>query len=220
MICLGFPTLNRYDLLDKAILSFCRGTVVPDVIYVIDNGGNYKTTNPLVRVIKPVRNIGVAASWNLLHRVTKPNPLVISNDDLIVAKHSLEEALSEPYSFVGIRCLTTRGTDYSGWSCFFQREEVWKEIGDYDEEFYPAYFEDNDYAYRMKLKSVVVGNTRGEPGIHQVSATRKSVSKQMQIEINIGFERNKAYYIRKWGGTPGEEVYLTPFDGNTSSLNH
>lgn len=27
------------------------------------------------------------------------------------------------------------------------------------------------------------------------------------------FEENRARYVREWGGTPGQERFLTPFDG-------
>lgn len=41
-----------------------------------------------------------------------------------------------------------------GFGCFFIDEEIRRELGPFDERFYPAYFEDGDYRRRMKLAGV------------------------------------------------------------------
>jgi GT2 family glycosyltransferase len=81
-------------------------------------------------------------------------------------------------------------------------------VGQFDEAFYPAYFEDNDYKYRLKLKNVDSQiQTFLDPIIY-----RNSMSMQKDKALASGFMKNRDYYIAKWGGRPGEEKFDKPFN--------
>ena len=41
---------------------------------------------------------------------------------------------------------------------------------------------------------------------------RKSMTIQKGPELNKGFEKNRQYYISKWGGQPTQETFSTPFN--------
>jgi hypothetical protein len=41
---------------------------------------------------------------------------------------------------------------------------------------------------------------------------RNSMTIQKSPELNSGFEKNKQYYISKWGGQPSQETFITPFN--------
>lgn len=56
------PVLNRYDLLDNLLESI---NYPIDNIFIINNGGTYKTDMPNIKVMNMPTNIGVASSWNL-----------------------------------------------------------------------------------------------------------------------------------------------------------
>lgn len=94
--------------------------------------------------------------------------------------------------------------------CLFKKE-VMEKLGYIDVNFYPAYFEDNDYVHRQGLEGTVescnVSNARyfhfWSRTIHQGSGGSN----------NTFFDRNKEYYIKKWGGEPGHERFSIPFDG-------
>jgi hypothetical protein len=87
--------------------------------------------------------------------------------------------------------------------------------GGFDEDFSPAYFEDDDMKYRLTL----LAKKRG----HQVDfrvpgATyrHKRSSTQMRDPENpvvspARFMENKAHYVLKWGGPPEHERHTTPF---------
>jgi GT2 family glycosyltransferase len=83
-------------------------------------------------------------------------------------------------------------------------------IGLMDENFYPGYFEDNDYRYRQKLSGCLL-DSFPLSNEHLTSSTLKS-STQFQIKNQMTFQQNFDYYVQKWGGSPGYEQYDTPFD--------
>jgi hypothetical protein len=81
----------------------------------------------------------------------------------------------------------------------------------FDENFVPAYHEDNDYHRRMilggdgdRIFSVNV------PFLHFGSVT---INRDEKTKAAWGekFARCKAYYVKKWGGLPGAETFDTPF---------
>lgn len=87
-----------------------------------------------------------------------------------------------------------------------------KRVGYFDENFFPGYFEDNDYRYRIKLTNTKITSI---PLLaeHQTSSTLNSSDKFKQ-KNNVSFQENYNYYISKWGGPPNHEIYITPFNKN------
>ncbi len=83
--------------------------------------------------------------------------------------------------------------------------------GLFDQKFYPAYFEDNDFHYRLKLNKMRAVKTNSALYYHFGSRTIKE-NKDVGIISNTYFLTNKQYYIEKWGGKPGHELYKTPFN--------
>lgn len=89
--------------------------------------------------------------------------------------------------------------------------------GWFDESFYPAYFEDNDYHYRL---TIYVGehaavSTNKALCYHYESRTQYQSPGAPVVPPHRHHE-NRAYYINKWGGKPGEERFRAPF-GNHSA---
>ena len=200
---LGIPTLNRHDLLRECVDSALAGTRPPHLVYVVDNGGGFAHPDHRVRVLSPPENLGVARSWNLLHKIAGRLPLLISNDDVRFAPDTCEAALATPGPFVAI----------CAWACFLQREECWRAVGEYDEQFWPAYFEDGDYHYRMRLAGLDYVVPSGGAVAHAGSATLRSLPDVHRHTVVHHFDLNRDYYVRKWGGLPGRERYRRPFDG-------
>ncbi len=208
----GIPTLNRYDLLEKCIDGILSGTAVPQKIYIVDNGGRLEGhPSPLVEIIRPGRNLGVAASWNTLHRMVQPSQLVIMNDDIVVRRNTLQAMVEQPGPFVtadGSQCFCV----------FLLRNECWSRVGQFDETFWPAYHEDNDYRKRMELAGVPVVCPVNE-GYHDYgpSATKGMYTPAEMAQFNASFQACRAYYNRKWGGPPHMERFTSPFNTETSS---
>ena len=210
----GIPTLNRHDLLELCIESVLSSTALPKAIFVVENSGSWpNSTQPhwsghisnRVRVLRPPTNLGVARSWNLLQKLCQPSPLIILNDDIEVRNNLFEKMLESPEQFV-------TGNIHQAFCAFMIRNNAWAKVGEFDESFYPAYFEDNDYARRLLLSGFPI-NATAEIGYKDngPSATKASFSPLELDEFNRSFDIGKRYYNLKWGGPPRFEVYKTPF---------
>ena len=94
-------------------------------------------------------------------------------------------------------------------SCFMTKIETVNKIGLFDTQYYPAYFEDNDYHYRLKLASMKSLKTNRAVYYHYGSRTIKQSKKILEIS-NAGYAINRDYYESKWGGLPGHETRKVP----------
>lgn len=215
MITLGVPCVRRYDLLQKLFESAERGTVKPDRYMVVDNGCELRQKVAGGEIVLPPnteihhfnRNIGVAAAWNKLF-ASSQDWLVISNDDVEFDPDMLEklvraaEGSDAEYLFPG--------SAGSMFCVFLLKHAAYAKIGPFDENFYPAYFEDNDYHRRMKLLHIHELQVADAGYLHVGSAYLKSMTPQERAEHDHRFQCNHEYYCRKWGGGPGHEKYLQP----------
>lgn len=201
----GIPTLNQYDRLDNCIDKIFSGSVIPTKVYVIDNGGTY--TNPKATIIKTESNLGVAVSWNVLMRISHPKPVIIMNDDLFVEYDTFGRMLSVKNEAI----ITVKG-----FSCFMLDRKVYDLLGNFDEKFYPAYFEDDDYRYRLKLSGFHEYKLENVNVEHHKSSTVKSFNEEQNVIFKEHWDKSHLYYSAKWGGIPHEEKFKYPFNRNTS----
>lgn len=221
MVTIGIPVLNRYDLLPKAIDSAMRGSVVPDRILIVDNGGNCDIVSSFIDVHKPGCNLGVAGAWNYIVKNTTEHRIII-NDDIEFCPDTVEKMLmrlDEGHEFVW----TCRPFgEVNGFSCFALKDSLVSKIGYFDEGISPgyAYFEDNDYHRRMELAGVIEKDSEAE-AIHAHSATLGGFTPEQMGQHHIRFALAQQNYVRKWGGMPHHETkVLGPFRGVEPPLPH
>ena len=215
---LGVPTLNRYDLLSKLIVSAEAGRLKPSTYLIVDNGGRFdaeahgmpgiaaaRMRGAGIVVLTPEKNLGVAASWNAILDWAHAVPVVISNDDVELGEGTLEalECAVGKHDFV----IAEGGYNANGWCLFAQTARCTELVGPYDENFFPAYCEDRDYAHRLFLAGVTVHR---EPATlrHEGWATMKA-----DPSISEGQQRSVEYFEKKWGGTPDTPIFTEPFNG-------
>lgn len=210
---IGIPTINRADLLQPALEKYCRD--FPNTaIYVLDNGNqtfDVSKLGPNVFWIKTPHNIGVSASWNeLLRNIYDGIPgfsnpcqyAMVLNDDIELGKNEnqIHRFIVENLFFMAVG----EGT----WCAWILSKVVFSKVGAFDTKFFPAYYEDNDYAYRLLLAGFKhTCHPELNPEVYRNSQT---IAKDP--ELNANFERNKQYYIQKWGGEPMKETFMTPFN--------
>ena len=210
---IGIPTLNRWDLLMPSLLMYLKE--FQDIkIYVLDNGkqgisnSNFTFLEPNLRknlvVIENEKNVGVGASWNILcEKIFEESDCsLILNDDIYLGRKTADiNSLiqKKPNQFI---------TATPDWCAFIISKAIFQKVGRFDECFFPAYYEDNSYAYRMKLKGVIHSKTPYlNPEIYRVS---QSIEKDKSLfDYRI---KNKELYIEMWGGLPEREKYKTPFN--------
>lgn len=216
-VVLAVPCLRRYDLLQKLCESAERGTRKPDSYFIVDNGGNLpgKLASgevhlpPTALVASQTKPRGVAGAWNLALRENKGAHVIISNDD-VELHASTVEALVRGAEETDAEFIATAFNPGAMFCVFLIKHSLIERIGAFDERFYPAYFEDNDYHRRMKLAGVQELQVDGASYDHVGSATLKVLSAQEIQQHNKDFERNRKLYIQKWGNVPGLEAYDKP----------
>jgi GT2 family glycosyltransferase len=216
-ITLVVPTLRRYDLLAQMLIASAeRGTRPPDRYFVIDNGGQldpaaYGLPTVKTTVYKPGRNIGVAASWNHAMR-TIPEYTIMACDDMALFPNTIEMMVAAADEDPSAGFIYPAENAHTMFGVYLMRSWCFQQIGDFDEAFSPAYFEDNDYAHRLALAGM---KTKVAPNCgltHVVSGTLKTFNEGERAAHNANFERLRSHYVQKWGGLPSHERFKTPFN--------
>lgn len=208
LFSIGIPTINRADLLNPTLEKYLVD--FPDTeIVLVDNGNQQLIEHERINIYRPGENLGVAGSWNYLCRhifskLNKPYALIL-NDDVYLGKfdHQVTECIEKlPEESL----LVSTGT----WCSFLLPARTFGRVGEFDEGFKIAYFEDNDYAYRLKLAGTPHFPTKG---ITPLKVIKNSGSLERDRSLNRMFEHNRQYYIEKWGGPLNEEKFTKPFNG-------
>ena len=207
------PTLKRYDLLVRLCLSLnserCRDLNLK--IYILDNGGRLLDSSlwcasqaqfvfAKPEVIVPKYNLGVAGSWNFF--LQNFGACIIANDDVVFAEEAIDSFSSASMAFPEV--VIFEGKDpVAGFSTFYvNRPDVWLQMGGFDELFNPAYFEDNDCRHRLRIAGSPVKKILLKGWSHDNSSTLSSADESYQRMHWCLYQRNRNYYISKWGGVP------------------
>jgi GT2 family glycosyltransferase len=211
-ISLIVPVLKRFDLFTE-LMATVDYPVLP---IVIDNWRG---------------NRGVSAAWNLGMKKSLQagnNYAIISNDDVTFEPNVIEQLI---YTLKETGAVMVSPTAYektntpslrtwSDYCCFaVDINKLISTVGWFDENFYPAYYEDNDMRRRIELAGLD-SFTRNDLKInHKISATQfANPSKPVTNQIDM--EKNHAYFVKKWGGSPYEEVYTNPFNNPNNDLTY
>jgi GT2 family glycosyltransferase len=205
MFAIGIPTLNRWDLLRPVLWKYVHDFPHID-IFVLDNGNQRKEIQrPQIHYINQAENIGVAASWNVLCKMIyeKGNAFaLIVNDDVYLGRNEYE---------IGNLLHFQKGFFFRApmdWCSFIAPKQTYLAVGPFDENF-KAYYEDNDYEYRLKLAGM--GFTRWDMLSPMLYRKNSSLEKNSDV-LNWSIQ-GRNYYIEKWGGEPGAEKFTIAFDG-------
>lgn len=201
---IGIPYLNRPDLLRRCLNSI---DVHYDKIVIVDNS---ETAIPISFQYKVIRhpNAGVAASWNEVIKLFPAAWWLLVNNDIEFAPGDLakfEEAIQTTEAGIV-------ADGINNMACFGITANCVQKVGLFDENFYPAYGEDIDYMRRCRLLDVEHRYLQGMGMRHDRSSTVKAFPAELQERNRETFEANKAYYIRKWGGWEGQEMFHHPFN--------
>jgi len=226
---IGIPTYNRYDLLEPSLKKY-SADFPHNQIYIVDNGhqnilresmslrqiwdarkianGEYNDKEIAtcgITLIENQENVGVGASWNqLCNKIFSDGndyALIINDDIYLGKKYQQIEALVE-------KKLTGFIKATPDWCCFVIHKDVYNTVGPFDECFYPAYYEDKSYEYRMKLKGIrIVSHPDLNPIDYKSSQT---IEKEPILQEMC--KKNKRKYIEMWGGEPTKEKYKTPYN--------
>lgn len=223
---LGIPILNRSDLLLRCLRSIDYPV---DKLVIINNGKDAGVIAALeqlqaegefnLSVHIPEYNLGVAASWNWIIRndpeadywLLVGNDIQLSPGDLAKMDRFIRE--HPEYATVPANW---------GHSLFAVTRAGLKGVGYFDESFYPAYSEDQDWMYRLSLAGLPwadcpdVRAVHGEPPLWGSSTVWSDPVLNKQCGITQ--QNNLEFYKKKWGGYPGKEKFSSPYGDPILSL--
>lgn len=104
----------------------------------------------------------------------------------------------------------TTSSPHPDFSCFMISKHCYNTVGQFDESFYPAYCEDNDYHVRMHragINSVSIDL----PYLHHGASTIKNADPVEQAMIRRGHDTNKDRFKAKYGCYPTDPQYADLF---------
>jgi len=210
---------SRLDLLIKAVKSYNVHEVY-DKLVITDVSDNFDLKEPEKifgfnpKIIRPKVHISSTDNFNLYYKECIDN-----EDDVMFWTHSdifflgddvlkkfmerVEKAFEDPNWWI-----------YSDrWYVIAWRISAIKKIGLVDPNL-PNYFSDNDQIYRAKLAGYHAIYTEKLPIHHEGSQTIASDPMRNTLNMNIFADIFQRYYIKKWGGTPGQEKFVIPFNND------
>jgi GT2 family glycosyltransferase len=212
MFSIGIPTLNRADLLIPSLKKYVKDFEGID-IHIVDNGNQDELQSfDNIKVEKRANNLGVATSWNRLCREifkTKDWALLI-NDDIYLGYGTdvVNNVINNSHNGIVQSSLN--------FSVILICKDLYEYIGKFDEKFYPAYYEDSDYIYRLKLNGLThdVDTT-----LNPIEARISQTYEKAPDLVNAAMQSSRERYIRKWGNIPLLETFKTPFNDDNTKIN-
>jgi GT2 family glycosyltransferase len=228
-------TLLRLDLLKRFIdsIDYPVNRVVILFQGNIDKN-KVKFNNQFVKkfiLISSNMNIGVSRGWNYFVKNFPSSYWLISGDDCHFEPNTLEHIanfMSIPSSLENVFCglkIKNRNEAPAGFNTFVITKLLLQNVGLFDENIYPAYYEDNDLWHRIELtnqKVTTIDNAYINSGDskHTGSCTLNSVHPTYRKKMNECYRLNENYYKTKWN--VGEKnAFSCPFSNPKFSIkNH
>lgn len=178
-------------------------TMKPFMYYIFDNScGEFTAKHPKLRVDLSDRN-NLANAWNHMFSEFPLDVVVVGNDDVLPEPDTLElfynTAIQQDMQGL---LLPENGS----FSLFCVLPKTFQKVGEFDTQFTPIYFEDNDFFYRCQLHNEPTINIQGCLFKHEGSKTLRIISPQELEQHHINFRANQARYVSKWGGMPRSET--------------
>lgn len=190
---LAIPVLNRYDLLDQNLETI--DFPIKEILIINNGKEKYepKRTDLNIRVLNLPSNLGMSGSWNLTIKLyPHENYWMFSSADTHWVPGSLEKLHNESGSDKLV--MTTEA-----WSAFTLGENIVREVGLFDEYFYPIYFEDNDYYERVMRSSVKGGYVNGTIKVNAPHGASQTIfsDEGLRNRNHTTFDINKEYFNKK-----------------------
>lgn len=168
-------------------------------------------------------NRGLSRSWNegmIAAYAGGADTVAIINDDCALGEGDLDSmaiwarGMDSKPGIVSAWGYDARANEHKslGYSCFILTPIALERVGCFDENIYPIYFEDNDYARRLALAGLAHVHLDRVTNVIHGGSSAIHADPELMIQNHKTFEANKAYYLRKWGGMPHHEQYEHPFN--------
>jgi hypothetical protein len=200
------------DLLDLCLENY---DLDPADLLLVDNsptGICEKHRSRGFQIASHPHNFGVAASWNLgVFRLLPDELLWIVSQSVFFPKGwSVLPRAAKQASEWGINT-------YHGWKLIGLTRRSFEVVGLFDENYYPAYFEDLDWCRRRDIWNHRNGGEMNYPHAFVLAGTwGNNIAVHRQMAGRVPWDPQhvgRAYYVAKWGGNGPNERFSIPFGG-------
>jgi glycosyltransferase involved in cell wall biosynthesis len=218
---IGIPVVNRGDLLLRCVRSI---DLPVEKIIIVNNGADPGVKEAIAMLEREMPNVvtwqfgwnaGVSKAWNGIIQSNPAPYWIIVGNDIAFSPGDLAKM---------VEAIQTHDVVLSrdAYSCFAITKKALNAVGKFDENFHPAYFEDNDFDYRVKLAGVSrayaeTNLIHGDGPANQPSGTVRS-DPVLRQHNDRTFSANRNYFVNKWGGMPGEEKFTKPFNHESGNI--
>lgn len=199
---------------DARIYLFLHSSV-PDVVAVCMR---HAMTSPRVRFYDYGYNRGLSLSVNdaLIQGYGEDgcDAMITCNDDVTLRRGDIERladaAAFNPNAYLVEAFGNVNGREEGiNTACAVITKKAIETLGYFDQNFWPAYWEDVDYNRRGKLAGLEKVTARDTYVRHVGSASLRYVPDMQHHRQFLG---NRFYYIQKWVGARDEESAVHPFN--------
>lgn len=191
----------RFQNVETDILVVQNGSAVEDACNALEKEG--------VTIHRPGENLGCSGSWNYACKWAWEkgyDKIFLMNDDFLIREadglqriiDAIEENPNAHYHFAGFTSVCIR-------------KELWDLVGEFDEGFWPAYYEDNDY-YTRSIRLGIDWKIVPVEWYHYGSLSLRR-SPYLNMLNSRSFPLNQKRYIAKWGGLPEHETFREAWNG-------
>lgn len=153
-------------------------------------------------------NIGVSAAWNKgIDRMKERNAdwLIILSATMRFGKEGGMDLIRQLET---TDLLVAEPEMGHMWHLMSLSKQVVDRVGTFDENFF-AYYEDTDYAQRIRY---AFDHTLKWAKIFIDVSSMGNCHGQIFGRVKMSMDKQQQYYIKKWGGMPGQQTHLFPFN--------
>jgi len=178
-------------------------------LIIVDNSKNSFAKKYIERgaeVRMHPQNLGVSGSWNYGIGSDAEFLWIISSS--LIFNQGFSELVDRIDQANEYGLLTDQA-----WHCIGFTRKTLDTVGMFDEQFYPGYYEDNDYGWRLQLAGI--HNAPNHPSMPKIDidVTCQGTATTLKSGlISVRFDLLQDYYRHKWGGLPGSERFTKPFN--------
>ena len=204
------PILNRWDMAERLLDSLDAPV---ERVVIVDNGCTGMQLPRATHYIRPILNLGFSGGINAAISQTPSAPWWMwAGVDVTFAPGDLD-AIADRMDTHAPRVVTGDRSDdrLLRFAYAALNQQAIEAVGLLDEwNYYPAYFDDDDYEYRCRLGGVEWVTYNGNIE-HERSVTIRSDASMASANART-FPMNAQRYAAKWGGLPGAESFTRPYD--------
>ena len=222
----GIPAFKGAELLWRSVRSAAPFACT---LVIVQNGRDSEVERAIVemqsefgdqlRVIKFAINEGVAAAWNAIIKAVPEAPYwLITNSDVAFRpetlngiRQELDQRLTngtgpgQTEGLIQFGFEVPSGVQY-GFVAFALSRETIEQVGFFDQNIFPAYHEDTEYAIRMGTAKLEIGMLETHTIIHgdekahnYKSGTMQATASNDAFRLQSERANNNIYVAKKWG---------------------